>query len=148
MGVCGGIMGTGGGGGPGGVSVVLWRGGAQRVGAWAYADPWLRAHRLLFGVGLEPLGAAVAGHLLSMGRHRGLVSGRDAAVWPWHCSGQVGGDLWAWDAGFEWWRVGVRRDLAAARSAMKVVVAASVTVGGRRAGRCCCRVWDGCGQRS
>ena len=31
---------------------------------------------------------------------------------------------------------------------MKVVAATSVTVGGRRAGRCCLRVWDGWGQMS
>ena len=37
----------------------------------------------------------------------------------------------------------MRRAAAAARSAMKVVAVASVTVGGRRAGRCCLRAWDG-----
>ena len=37
----------------------------------------------------------------------------------------------------------VLRALAAARSAMKVVAVASVTGGGRRAGRCCLRAWDG-----
>ena len=39
-------------------------------------------------------------------------------------------------AGFERWRDEVRRASAAVRSAMKVVAAASVTVGGRRAGCC------------
>ena len=34
------------------------------------------------------------------------------------------------------------------RCAMKLVAVESVTVGGRRAGRCCCRVWDGWGRRS
>ena len=37
---------------------------------------------------------------------------------------------------------------AAARSTMKVVAAASLTVGGRRAGRCCLRAWDGWGRMS
>ena len=50
--------------------------------------------------------------------------------------------------GFERWRDEVRRASAAARSAMKVVAAASVTVGGRRAGRCCLRAWDGWGRMS
>ena len=42
----------------------------------------------------------------------------------------------------------MRRASAAARSAMKVVAVASVTVGGRRAGRCCRRAWDGWGWMS
>ena len=42
----------------------------------------------------------------------------------------------------------MRRALAAARSAMKVVVAASVTVGGRHAWCCCLRAWDGWGRMS
>ena len=42
----------------------------------------------------------------------------------------------------------VRRASALARSAIKVVAAASVMVGGRRAGRCCCRALDGRGWRS
>ena len=42
----------------------------------------------------------------------------------------------------------MRRASAAARSAMKVVVAVSVTVGGRRAGCCCLRAWDGWGRMS
>ena len=37
----------------------------------------------------------------------------------------------------------MRRASAVTRSAMKVVAAASVTVGGRRAARCCLRAWDG-----
>ena len=60
-------------------------------------------------------------------------------------SGPVRGSLWAWSAGFERWRDEVRPASAAARSAMKVVAAASVTVRGRRAGRCCLRAWDGWG---
>ena len=37
---------------------------------------------------------------------------------------------------------------AAARSAMKLVTAPSVMVGGRRAGRCCLQAWDGWGRMS
>ena len=74
--VCRSVMGTGGGGGPGGVLVVLCCGGGRGAGAWAYADLWVRAHGHCFGAGLEPMGAAVARHLLDMGRHRGLVTGR------------------------------------------------------------------------
>ena len=54
----------------------------------------------------------------------------------------------AWGAGFERWRDEVRRASAAARSAMKVAAAVAVTVGGRRAGRCCLRAWDGWGRMS
>ena len=39
----------------------------------------------------------------------------------------------------------MRSASAAARSAMKVVAAASVTVGERRAGCCFLRAWDGWG---
>ena len=74
--------------------------------------------------------------------------GGDAAGGPWRCYGLVGGGPWVWGAGFEGWRDEVRRASAAARSAMKVVAAASLTVGERRAGSCCCRVWDGWGRRS
>ena len=42
----------------------------------------------------------------------------------------------------------MRRAPAVARSAMKVVVAASVTVGARRAGCCFLRAWDGWGRMS
>ena len=56
-----------------------------------------------------------------------------------------GAGLWAWGVGFERWRDEVRCAFAAARSAMKVVAVASVTAGGRRAGRCCPRAWDGWG---
>ena len=62
--------------------------------------------------------------------------------------GPAGGGSWAWGAGFESWRDEVRRASAAARSAMKVMAAAPVTVGGRRAGRCCLRAWDGRGRMS
>ena len=76
VGACGGVMGTGGGGGPGGVLVVLRRGGARGVdGARAYADTWIRGHGLCLAVGLGSMGAAVTGHSLDVGRHRGLVGG-------------------------------------------------------------------------
>ena len=52
------------------------RGRARGAGAWACADPWVRAYGLRFGVGLGPVGAAVAGHLLDVGGHRGLLRGR------------------------------------------------------------------------
>ena len=42
----------------------------------------------------------------------------------------------------------MRRASAAARSAMKVLALASMTVGGRRAGRCCLRALDGLGRMS
>ena len=76
VGACGGVMGTGGSGGPGGVLLVLCRGGAWGVGARAYVDPWVRGHRLCFGVGLGSASAEVAGHLLDLGRYQGLVGGR------------------------------------------------------------------------
>ena len=53
-----------------------------------------------------------------------------------------------WGAGFEGLRDEARRASAAAPSAMKVVAAALVTVGGRHAGRCCFRAWDGWGGMS
>ena len=77
----------------------------------------------------------------------GWWGGGDTAGGPWCCSGLVGAGPWAWGAGFEVWRDEARRASAAARSALKVVAAASVTVGGSRAGRSCCRVWDGLGRR-
>ena len=42
----------------------------------------------------------------------------------------------------------MRRASAAVRSAMKVVAVVSVTVRGRRAGRCCLRAWDSWGRMS
>ena len=76
VGASGGVMGSGGRGWPGGVLVVLCRGGAEVVGgAPTYADPWVRGHRLCFGVGLGSARAAVAGHPLDVGRHQGLVGG-------------------------------------------------------------------------
>ena len=76
VGVCCGVMGTGGGGGPGGVLVVLCPGDARGAGACAYADPWVRGHGLHFEVRLGSAGAAVAGHLLDVGKYGGFVGGQ------------------------------------------------------------------------
>ena len=51
MGGCDGVVGTGGGGGPGGFLVVLFCGGARGVGALADVDPRVCAHGLRLGVG-------------------------------------------------------------------------------------------------
>ena len=110
------------------LSPVLWA--ARGVGARANVDSRVCAHGLRIEVGLGLVAAAVAGH---------------AADEPWRRSGPVGGGLWACGAGFERWRDEVRRALSVARSAMKVVAVASVTVGGRRARRCCLGAWDGWG---
>ena len=64
MGGCDGVVGTGGGGGPGGFRVVLCRGSAWGAGARADVDSRVRAHGLRLGVGLGLALAAVAGHLL------------------------------------------------------------------------------------
>ena len=148
VGGCDGVVGTGGGGGPGEFLVVQFRGGAWGVGVHADVDPRVCAYGLRLGVGRGLVAAAVVGHALYVGCHRGLVGGRDAAGGPWRRSGLVGSGPWAWGAGFERWRDEVRRASAAARSAMKVVAVTSVTVGGRRAGRCCLRAWDGWGRMS
>ena len=146
----GGVMGTGCSGGAGGVLIFLCPGAAWGVGgARAYADPWICRHGHCLGVGLGSARAVVAGHLLDVSRHRGLLGGwahlYNAAAWPPHCSGPVGGGLWALGAGFEWWLDEVHRASALARSAMKVVAAVSVTAVGHRAGCCCRRVCDGLG---
>ena len=76
VGSCGGVMRTGGGGPPWGLDPVLRRGGARGVGAaWAYADTLMHGYGLCLGVWLGSMGAAVTGHLLDVGRHRGLVGG-------------------------------------------------------------------------
>ena len=67
VGGCDWVVGTGGGGGPGGFLVVLFRGGARGVGAWADADSQLCAHVIRLGVGLGLAVAAVAGHVLYVG---------------------------------------------------------------------------------
>ena len=64
MGGCDGVVGTGGGGGPGRFRVVLCRGGAWQAGARAAVDSLVRAQGLRLGVGLGLAVAAVAGHLL------------------------------------------------------------------------------------
>ena len=82
MGGCDGVVGTG------GFLVVLYRGGARGVGARADVDPRVCAHGLRLGVGRGLAAAAVAGHALYVGYHRGLVGGRGrrwrtlASFWP------------------------------------------------------------------
>ena len=88
VGGCDGVVGTRGGGGPGGFLVVLYRGGARGVGARADVDPRVCAHGLRLGVGWGLAALAVAGHALYVGCHRGLVGGRGrcwqtlALFWP------------------------------------------------------------------
>ena len=67
VGGCDVVVGTGGGGEPGGFLVVLCRGGARGVGARADVDSRVCAHGLRLGVGLGLAVAAVAGHLLYVG---------------------------------------------------------------------------------
>ena len=64
VGRCDGVLGTGCGGGPRGFLVLLFRGGARRVGARAVADSRVCAHGLRLGVGLGLAVVAVAGHVL------------------------------------------------------------------------------------
>ena len=66
--VCCGVMGTVGGPGPGGVLVVLCRGGAWGAGALAYANPWVPGHRLRFGMGLGSGASARCGQTSGAGR--------------------------------------------------------------------------------
>ena len=73
---CDRVVGTRGGGGPGGFLVVLFRGGAWGVGAHADVDPRVCAYGLRLGVGRGLAAAAVVGHALYVGCHRGLVGGR------------------------------------------------------------------------
>ena len=67
VGGCDGVVGTGGGGRPGGFLVVLFRGGAWGAVARADADSRVCAHGRRLGVGLGLAVAAVAGHLLYVG---------------------------------------------------------------------------------
>ena len=67
VGGCDGVVGTRGGGGPGGFLVVLCRGDARGVGARADVDLRVCAHGLRLGVGLGLAVAAVAGHVLYVG---------------------------------------------------------------------------------
>ena len=88
VGGCDGVVGTGGGGGPGGFLVVLSCGGAWGVGERADVDPRVCAHGLHLRAGRELAAAAVVGHVLYVGCHRGLVGGRGrcwrtlASFWP------------------------------------------------------------------
>ena len=76
VGGCDGAVGTGGGGGPEGFPVVLFCWGARGVEVRADVDPWVCAHNLRLGVGRGLAAAAVVGHALYVGCHRGLVGGR------------------------------------------------------------------------
>ena len=67
VGWCDGVVGTGGGGRPGGLLVVLWRGGARGVGARADVDSRVCTHGLRLEVGLGLAVAVVAGHVLYVG---------------------------------------------------------------------------------
>ena len=81
VGGCDGVVGTGGGGGPGGFLVVLFRGGAWGEGAHANVDPRVCAYGLRLGVGQGLAAAAVVGHVLYVGCHRGLVGGWGRCWW-------------------------------------------------------------------
>ena len=81
VGGCDGVVGTGGGGGPGGFLVVLFRGGAWGVGVHADVDPRVCAYGLCLGVGRKFAAAAVVGHALHVGCHRGPVGGRGRCWW-------------------------------------------------------------------
>ena len=67
VGGCDGVVGTGGGGWPGGFLVVLFPGGARGVGARADVDSRVCAHGRRLEVGLGLALAAVAGHVLYVG---------------------------------------------------------------------------------
>ena len=67
VGGCDGVVGTGGGGGPGVFPVVPCRGGARGVGARADVHSRVWAHGLCLGVWLGLALAAVAGHVLYVG---------------------------------------------------------------------------------
>ena len=94
MGGCDGVVGTGGGGGPGGFLVVLFRGGAWGVGVHADVDPRVCAYGLRLGVGRGFAAAAVVGHALHVGCHRGPVGGRGRCWWTLERSVGLGCGLW------------------------------------------------------
>ena len=81
VGGCDGVVGTDGGGGPGGFLVVLFCGGAWGVGAHADVDPRVCAYGLRLGVGRGLAAAAEVGHALYVGCHRGLVGGWGRCWW-------------------------------------------------------------------
>ena len=81
VGGCDVVVGTGGGGGPGGFLVVLFRWGAWGVGVHADVDPRVCAYGLRLGVGRGFAAAAVVGHALHVGCHRGSVGGRGRCWW-------------------------------------------------------------------
>ena len=132
VGACGGVMGTGGSGGPQGLLVVLcgeWAGrGRTRTCGDMDTDS-------ASGFGWVSVRVAARGHLLGVGRHRELVGGWGRCWLPlaflWSSRGLFVGlrcGFWVrWDE--------VRCASTVARFGMKVG-AASVMPGGRRAGRC------------
>ena len=94
VGGCDGVVGAGGGGGPGGFLVVLFRGGAWGVGVHADVDPRVCAYGLRLGVGRGFVAAAVVGHALHVGCHRGPVGGRGRCWWTLERSVGPGCGLW------------------------------------------------------
>ena len=86
---------------------------------------------------------AVCGLTSGVGRGAGTLLADPGVVLAW--SGAVRGPG---VRALRGWQDEVRRASAAARSAIKVVAAASVTVGGRRAWCCCLRAWDSWGRMS
>ena len=92
VGGCDGVVGTGGGGGPRGFLVVLFRGGAWGAGVHADVDPRVCAYGLRLGVGRGFAAAAVVGHAwLSSrdGRGAGTLLVGPGSVLAW--SGAVRG---------------------------------------------------------
>ena len=81
VGGCDEFVWTGGGGGPRGFFVVLCRGGVGGVGGRADMDLQVRAHGLSLMIGLGIMVAAVAGDLLYVCYHQGLVGGRGRCWW-------------------------------------------------------------------
>ena len=94
VGGCDGVVGTGGGGGSWGFLVVLFRGAAWGVGVHADVDPRVCAYGLRLGVGRGFAAAAVVGHALHVGCHRGPVGGRGRCWWTLERSVGLGCGLW------------------------------------------------------
>ena len=78
----------------GGFLVVLFRGGAWGVGVHADVDPRVCAYGLRLGVGRGFAAAAVVGHALHVGCHRGPVGGRGRCWWTLERSVGLGCRLW------------------------------------------------------